>query len=119
MFAYGGRSPRLDRTSSGPGIALSQALKTEHLEKKVTELESALTETDKEMQEVVQRMNSAQIEVADLQTERYVWELEIEPDNKKLTDNRDEALRQTKRLQAAIMAEREKVQSLMSISAQI
>ena len=72
MFANGGRSPRLDRTSSGPGIALSQALKTEHLEKKVSELESALTDADKEMQEVVQRMNFAQIEVADLQTERYV-----------------------------------------------
>ena len=72
MFATGGRSPRLDRTSSGPGMALSQALKTEHLEKKVGELETALGEADMEMQEVVQRMNTAQIEVADLQTERYV-----------------------------------------------
>lgn len=72
MFANGGRSPRLDKTSSGPAIALSQALKTEYLEKKVGELESALSEADKEMQEVVQRMNTAQIEVADLQTERYV-----------------------------------------------
>jgi hypothetical protein len=72
MFANGGRSPRLDRTSSGPGIALSQVLKTEHLETKVTELEIALNEADKEMQTVVQRMNFAQIEVADLQTERYV-----------------------------------------------
>jgi DNA repair exonuclease SbcCD ATPase subunit len=82
MFANGGRSPRLDRTSSGPGIALSQALKTEHLETKVGELESALTEADKEMQQVVQRMNSAQIEVADLQTERYVWQLRMEPSTK-------------------------------------
>jgi hypothetical protein len=72
MFANGGRSPRLDKTSSGPAIALSQALKTEYLEKKVGELEGALSEADKEMQEVVQRMNTAQIEVADLQTERYV-----------------------------------------------
>jgi DNA repair exonuclease SbcCD ATPase subunit len=72
MFANGGRSPRLDKTSSGPAIALSQALKTEYLEKKVGELEGALGEADKEMQEVVQRMNTAQIEVADLQTERYV-----------------------------------------------
>ena len=62
----------MDRTSSGPGMALSQALKTEHLEKKVGELETALGEADMEMQEVVQRMNTAQIEVADLQTERYV-----------------------------------------------
>jgi len=72
MFANGGRSPRLDKTSSGPAIALSQALKTEYLERKVGELEGALSEADKEMQEVVQRMNTAQIEVADLQTERYV-----------------------------------------------
>ena len=72
MFATGGRSPRLDRTSSGPGMALSQALKTEHLEKKVGELETALGEAEMEMQEVVQRMNTAQIEVADLQTERYL-----------------------------------------------
>jgi DNA repair exonuclease SbcCD ATPase subunit len=72
MFANGGRSPRLDRTSSGPGRALSRVLKTEHLETKVTELEIALNEADKEMQTVVQRMNFAQIEVADLQTERYV-----------------------------------------------
>lgn len=72
MFANGGRSPKLDKTTTGPGMALSQALKTEFLEKKVSELESALSEADKEMQEVVQRMNSAQIEVGDLQTERYV-----------------------------------------------
>ena len=92
----GGRSPRLDKTSSGPGMALSHALKTEQLEAKVGELEQALSQADREMQQVVQRMNTAQIEVADLQTEK------------------DEALRQTRRLQAAIMAEREKVQSLTS-----
>ena len=78
MLANGGKSPRLDKTSSGPGMALSQALKTEYLENKVGELESALSEADKEMQQVVQRMNSAQIEVADLQTERFVltWWIE-------------------------------------------
>ncbi len=70
MFANGGRSPKLDKTTTGPGIPLAQALKTEYLEKKVDELESALSEAYKEMQEVVQRMNSAQIEVADLQSER-------------------------------------------------
>jgi hypothetical protein len=113
MLANGRRSPRLDRTSSGPGIALSQALKTEYLEKKVTELEAALNGADNEMQEVVQRMNFAQIEVADLQTERYVWLLEMRLSKEGLINNRDEALRQTRRLQAAIMAEREKVKSFL------
>lgn len=68
MFAQ--RSPKLDKTTSGPGVRLDQALKTEHLEKKVSELEAALENADKEMQQVVSRMNTAQIEVMDLQTER-------------------------------------------------
>ncbi len=66
------RSPKLDKTSSGQGMRLEQALKTEHLEKKVAELEAALENADKEMQQVVGRMNLAQIEVMELQTERYV-----------------------------------------------
>jgi chromosome segregation ATPase len=64
------RSPKLDKTTSGPGMRLDQALKTEHLEKKVAELEAALENADKEMQQVVGRMNTAQIEVMELQTER-------------------------------------------------
>jgi hypothetical protein len=68
MFAQ--RSPKLDKTTSGPGLRLDQALKTEDLEKKVAELEAALETADKEMQQVVGRMNSAQIEVMELQTER-------------------------------------------------
>ena len=66
------RSPRLDKTSSGQVMRLDQALKTEHLEKKVAELEAALENADREMQQVVGRMNQAQIEVMELQTERYV-----------------------------------------------
>lgn len=68
LFAQ--RSPKLDKTSSGLGIRLDQALKTEHLEKKVKELETALENAEKEMQQVVGRMNTAQIEVMELQTER-------------------------------------------------
>jgi hypothetical protein len=64
------RSPKLDKTSSGQAMRLDQALKTEHLEKKVAELEAALENADKEMQQVVGRMNLAQIEVMELQTER-------------------------------------------------
>ena len=70
LFSNNKRSPRLDKTSTGPGVALHQALKTEYLEHKVAELEQALSEAEKEMEEVVGRMNTAQISVAELQTER-------------------------------------------------
>ncbi|RYN94881.1 hypothetical protein AA0120_g4012 [Alternaria tenuissima] len=93
------RSPRLDVTSSGPAMSLAEATKTESLEKRVEELEKALRDADHEMEEVVGRMNLAQMEVADLQFER------------------DEAMRQTRKLQAEIVAEREKVKALMATSA--
>ena len=68
---FGGRSPKLDRTTTGLGISLDEALKTEFLEKRVAELERALGEADREMEEVVGRMNQAQIEVMELQSARY------------------------------------------------
>lgn len=68
MFAA--KSPRLDKTTSGLAMPLNQALKTEYLEKKVKELEKALADADQEMEEVVGRMNMAQIEVAELQADR-------------------------------------------------
>ena len=68
---FNARSPRLDRTTSGIGKSLDEALRTEFLEKRVVELEGALGEADKEMKEVVGRMNLAQIEVMDLQSARY------------------------------------------------
>lgn len=64
------RSPRLEVTTSGPAMTMSEATKTELLEKRVEELEKALRDADREMEEVVGRMNTAQIEVADLQFER-------------------------------------------------
>ncbi|KAK0615395.1 Protein ORF73 [Lasiodiplodia hormozganensis] len=90
------RSPRLDITSSGLGISIQQATKTEDLEHKVHNLEKALSDADREMEEVVSRMNMAQIEVAELQSEK------------------DEAMRETRRLQAEITAQRELVKELMS-----
>ena len=51
-------------------MSLDDALKTQFLEKKVQELEGALGEADKEMEEVVSRMNMAQIEVMELQSAR-------------------------------------------------
>ena len=70
---FGGRSPKLDKTTTGLGMSLDEALKTEFLEKRVAELERALGEADLEMEEVVGRMNQAQIEVMELQSARYVF----------------------------------------------
>lgn len=69
----GGKSPRLDWTTSGAGMSMNEALRTEFLEKRVEELEGALREAEGEMEEVVQRMNRAQIEVGELQSARYVF----------------------------------------------
>lgn len=65
-------SPKLNKTTSGTGISMTEALRTEYLEKRVSELEGALGDADKEMEEVVSRMNLAQIEVMELQSARYV-----------------------------------------------
>ncbi|KAF2085190.1 hypothetical protein K490DRAFT_47367 [Saccharata proteae CBS 121410] len=68
MFAT--RSPKLDRTTSGLGMSMTEAARKENLQVKVHGLERALNEADREMEEVVSRMNMAQIEVAELQAER-------------------------------------------------
>lgn len=73
LLVVGAKSPRLDRTTSGAGMSMTEALRTEFLEKRVEELEAALREADREMEEVVQRMNAAQIEVGELQSARYVF----------------------------------------------
>lgn len=70
------RSPRLEMTRSGPAMTIAEATHTELLEKRVEELEKALRDADHEMEEVVGRMNTAQIEVADLQFERYAGDNE-------------------------------------------
>lgn len=75
VMMFGLKSPRLDKTTSGVGISLDEALRTEFLEKRVQELERALGEADQEMEEVVGRMNQAQIEVMELQSARYVLPL--------------------------------------------
>lgn len=67
---FGDRSPRLDKTTSGEGIALTEAIHAEVLEKRVKELEKLLRDADMEMEEVVGRMNRAQIEVGELQSDR-------------------------------------------------
>jgi hypothetical protein len=51
-------------------VSMADATKTVALESKVRELEKALNDAEQEMGEVVRRMNTAQMEVADLQSER-------------------------------------------------
>jgi predicted nucleic acid-binding Zn-ribbon protein len=70
LSPFSQKFPRLEQTSSGPAMSFAEATKTELLEKRVEELERALRDADHEMEEVVGRMNMAQIEVADLQFER-------------------------------------------------
>ncbi|KAK5689062.1 hypothetical protein LTS12_028939 [Elasticomyces elasticus] len=90
------RSPQLDKTTSGDGVPLSEVVQPEVLAKHVRELERMLRNADHEMEEVVGRMNRAQINVGVLQSDR------------------DEALRQTRKLQAEILAERELFRTLLS-----
>lgn len=65
------RSPKLEWTSKVLKPPAPDPTKTEFLEGRVTDLERALSDADNEMAEVVGRMNIAQIEVLELQNERY------------------------------------------------
>jgi len=69
---FGSKTPRLNKTTSGIGMSLDDALRTDYLEMRVQELERALAEADREMEEVVGLMNHAQIEVMELQSARQV-----------------------------------------------
>lgn len=91
MFSNSGRSPRIMSTTSGKAMSVSEDSKMEYLKQRVMELEAALVDADQEMEEVVGRMNVAQIEVMELQNER------------------EEAVRETKKLQKKI--EEEKVRA--------
>lgn len=64
------KSPKLEWTAKR--ISKTDGANTKFLEKRVEELERALADADEEMAEVVGRMNAAQIEVLELQSERYV-----------------------------------------------
>ncbi|KAI1764277.1 hypothetical protein GGR53DRAFT_494506 [Hypoxylon sp. FL1150] len=86
--APGGRSPRLSATRSGPAMNVSEETQIDNLRARIAELENALTDADAEMQQVVGRMNTAQIEVLELQEER------------------EAAISQTRRLERELQAER-------------
>ncbi|KAI1430138.1 hypothetical protein F5Y12DRAFT_722187 [Xylaria sp. FL1777] len=68
--APGALSPRLSITRSGPAMNVSEETQIDNLKARVAELENALMDADIEMQQVVGRMNTAQIEVLQLQEER-------------------------------------------------
>lgn len=75
--------------------SLLEASRTQMLERKVRELEGLLREAETDMQEVVQRVNASQIEVAELQTQR------------------DAAMGQMRKLQGLVEEERGRVEGLM------
>ncbi|TVY50076.1 hypothetical protein LOCC1_G000086 [Lachnellula occidentalis] len=82
------KAPRIMSTTSGKAMSVSEDSQMHFLKQRVIDLEGALAEADKEMEEVVGRMNIAQIEVMELQNER------------------EEAVRETRRLQKRIENER-------------
>ncbi|KAI1416984.1 hypothetical protein F5Y13DRAFT_204335 [Hypoxylon sp. FL1857] len=88
--APGGRSPRLSVTRSGPAMNVSEESQIDNLRARIAELENALTDADAEMEQVVGRMNTAQIEVLQLQEER------------------EAAVNQTRKLERELQAERVK-----------
>lgn len=88
FFANSARAPRISSTTSGKAMSVSEDSKMEFLKQRVVELESALADADNEMEEVVGRMNVAQIEVMELQNER------------------EEAVRETRKLQKMIEEEK-------------
>ena len=71
------KSPRLEWAARVGGSANdnpgNSSERMEFLEKKVVELERALADADKEMEEVVNKMSMAQIEVMELTSQRYVY----------------------------------------------
>ncbi|KAF4621890.1 hypothetical protein G7Y89_g14455 [Cudoniella acicularis] len=88
MFANTSKAPRIVSTTSGKAMTVSEDSRMEFLKQRVMDLERALADADREMEEVVGRMNVAQIDVMELQNER------------------EEAVRETKRLQKMIEDER-------------
>lgn len=88
MFTNSPRTPNLLSTTSGRGVSVSEDSKMDFLKQRVMDLERALTDADREMEEVVGRMNIAQIEVMDLQNQR------------------EEAVRETRKLQKKVEEER-------------
>lgn len=88
--APGGPSPRLSVTRSGPAMNVTEEAQIDNLRARVADLENALMDADAEMQQVVGRMNMAQIQVLELQEER------------------EAAINQTRKLERELQAEKVK-----------
>ncbi|KAI1817782.1 hypothetical protein GGS20DRAFT_455040 [Poronia punctata] len=99
--APGAVAPRLSMTRSGPAKNMSEESQVDNLKARVAALENALMDADVEMEQVVGRMNTAQIEVLQLQEER------------------EAAINQTRKLDKELQAEKvrafeERFKSLLS-----
>lgn len=92
---FAAKSPRIGHVPT-PGETLFEHSKTAVLERRVKELELALSDADGEMKDVVERINISQYEIAALQGER------------------DEAQMRMRRLQSQISDEKIKGQALMA-----
>lgn len=88
MFANTTKAPQLASTTSGRAQSISEQSKVDILKARVVELEMGLADADQAMEEVVQRMNMAQMEVMELQNER------------------EAATRETRKLQKLVEAEK-------------
>jgi hypothetical protein len=67
---FDSRSPRIDKTTSGDGVPLADVVQADVFERRVKDLEKLLRDADMEMEECVGRMNRAQVDVAQLQSDR-------------------------------------------------
>lgn len=91
MFANSGKAPRISTTTSGNARSVAEDSQMALLKQRVVALEGALADADQQMEEVVGRMNVAQIEVMNLQNER------------------EDAVRETRALQKRIEDEKKTV----------
>jgi chromosome segregation ATPase len=93
MFANSGKSPRIATTTSGTAKSVAEDSNMALLKQRVVALESALAEADRQMEEVVGRMNIAQIEVMNLQNEREDAVRETRALQKRLEEEKKTATR--------------------------